>query len=169
MKINQLLLVVFVLSTLIGCKSTERVVREENKQQAKEQSIYTSQNDITLTEFAQQIKNSKNQHFRFVFYDTEKPITKETGKPPLLMEGELTDKGIVEENTDIQSNEQSNIKQNETVIENEDTSLKDTSDIAKNKKTVVEQTTGLLWAIISLILVGVVLFAFIKWKKKKII
>lgn len=162
--LNQPKMVVFRISTIIGCfiwigillcscksskqLTTSRVVEE------KKDVIQTSNFDLTKIDklFTDLVINT-DRKLDFIVFDTSKPITE--GKPPILIEGSLVDNSVVTDKT----------QQEKLITDNSEVLIKDKGKVnirgelqskeKRNNKTWIEQFTCFGFIIMLLLGLGI--------------
>lgn len=146
-----------------GCKTTSSVSRDHHvgvkttSYQGK--SELENKRELT-TELMQQILQDRS--LKFTVYDTSKPKDTTTQQHPTLMEGEYSNKDIINSNNKEQEQEDTSLASKEELKQNEENTTDSEKSIEKNKKTKVEQSTSLLWAIVALLVVGLFIYKRIK-------
>ena len=164
MKARILIVLLWLLvMNLGGCKSSRLVVDNIDKveQEVKEDKVkFDYDNTIDMSKL---VSWDKDRMLDFIFYDTNKPIDINTGKPPILAEGSLSNKDKI--NTEINSV----VKENLTteIDSSSDSKIIDNSTHKDevNKKSKVEQW-GLLFKWIA-VLVGVILVVYLIFRARE--
>ena len=146
-----------------GCKTSSSVSRDHHV--GVKTTSYQGQNEFEnkrelTTELMQQILQDRS--LKFTVYDTSKPKDTTTQQHPTLMEGEYSNKDIINSNNKEQEQEDTSLANKEGLKQKEENTTDSEKTIDKNKKTKVEQSTSLLWAIVALMVVGLFIYNRIK-------
>ena len=155
--IVRLLLAVLLL---VGCKSSKELattrVHEDNKDK-----VELSTTDIqTIKNVVSDLSVNLNKRLDFVVYDTNRPAIE--GKPPILLEGTLTDNSII---TDKGSQQEQVTDNSEVILQDKgQVNIRDElqSSEKKNNKTWIEQFSSLLWAVAVVGVLGYLIYRKMK-------
>lgn len=146
-----------------GCKTSSSVSRDHHvgvkTTSYQGQSELDNKRELT-TELMQQILQDRS--LKFTVYDTSKPKDTTTQQHPTLMEGEYSNKDIINSNNKETEQEDTSLANKEELKQKEENTSDSEKSIEKNKKTKVEQSTSLLWAIVALLVVGLFIYKRIK-------
>lgn len=147
---KRFLLIAFVL--LSACKSSYKQVEitEINEKKDRVEIGITDVN--SLTSLMKDLSVNLNKRLDFIIYDTSKIVD---GKPPILVEGTLTDKSTT---IDKSVSEEQITDRSEVVIEDKgQVNIRDKLQIEekKNNKSWIEQLTRFGFVILLLACVGV--------------
>lgn len=155
--IVRLLLAVLLL---VGCKSSKELVTTRVHEDHKDK-VELSKTDVqVMKSIVSDLSVNLNKRLDFVVYDTDKPIFE--GKPPILLEGTITDNSII---ADKGSQQEQVTDNSEVVIEDKGrVNIRDElqSSEKKNNKTWIEQFSSLLWAVAVVGVLGYLIYRKMK-------
>lgn len=160
------LVVMGIVMSLYSCGSHKSAVMKETfvqREDSTKQSIdfgFTAIQDISNF-----FHSTTNRRINWKLYDTSKPVNPDTGKYPLLAEGNTEENNNIEQETNVASvdsfSSQSDSASFSRIQEN------DKQNIIKQKDetTVPKQISGAIWA--SCILLLLMIAAWIIYKKER--
>lgn len=161
------LLVMGIVMSLYSCGSHKSTTSQETSIQRKDSTGravdfgFISKQDISNF-----LHSTMNRKINWKLYDTSKPVNPDTGKYPLLAEGDAEENNNIEQETNVASvdsfSSQSDSASFSRIQEN------DKQNIIKQKDetTVPKQISGAIWASCILLLLMIVAWIIYKLKKE---
>lgn len=160
------LIVMGVLMSLYSCGSYKSTMKQETSTQ-KVDSIrqirnfgFTSMQDISSF-----LHSTTNRKMNWQLYDTNKPKDPDTGKHPLLAEGDTEESYETEQNINITATDSASLKSDSASFSRSQENDKQESQTQRNETTVPEQISGMIWASCVLLLLMIVVWIIYKSKK----
>lgn len=160
------LVVMGIMLSLYSCGSHKSATKKETIVQ-REDSIrkgidfgFTNKQDIS--NFLCSTTNSK---ISWRLYDTNKPKDPDTGKHPLLAEGDTEESYETEQNINITATDSASLKSDSASFSRSQENDKQESQTQRNETTVPEQISGMIWASCVLLLLMIVVWIIYKSKK----
>lgn len=142
-----------ILLFLFGCKTSKQLTTSKITEERKDKNEYVITDLTKIDKLIKDLSVSKDIKLDFIIYDTSKPVVE--GKPPILVEGLLTDNSTI---TDKSVSE-------ELITDNSEVLIKDKGKVnirdeltvkeRKNNKSWIEQLTRFGFVIILLLVVGI--------------
>ena len=151
--IVRLLLVVLLL---VGCKSSKELATTRVYEDKKDRVELSTTDIQAIKSVVSDLSVNLNKRLDFVVYDTSRPALE--GKPPILLEGTLTDNSII---ADKGSQQEQVTDNSEVIIEDKGrVNIRDElqSVEKKNNKTWIEQFSSLLWAVAVVGVIGYIIY-----------
>ena len=159
------LIVMGVLMSLYSCGSYKSTMKQETST-LKVDSIrqirdfgFTSMQDISSF-----LHSTTNRKMNWQLYDTTKPINPDTGKYPLLAEGNTEENNQIDQNTNIALLDSTALKSDSSSSSWSQENDRQEQEKQKDETTVPKQVSGVIWASATLLLLMIV--AWIIYKKK---
>ena len=105
-----------------------------------------------------------NRKINWRFYDTSKPIDSKTGKHPLLAEADTEENNKIEQETNVISADSFSLQSNNLSSSWSQENDRQEQEKQKDETTVPKQISGVIWALVTLLLLMII--AWIVYKKK---
>jgi hypothetical protein len=159
------LLVMGIVMSLYSCGSHKSAVMKETfvqREDSTKQSIdfgFTAIQDISNF-----FHSTTNRRIYWRFYDTSKPIDSETGKHPLLAEGDTEENNKIEQETNVISADSFSLQSDSLSSSWSQENDRQEQEKQKDETTVPKQISGAIWALATLLLLMII--AWIIYKKK---
>lgn len=162
------LIVIGVLMSLYSCGSYKSTMKQETSTQ-KVDSIrqirnfgFTSMQDISSF-----LHSTTNRKMNWQLYDTTKPINPDTGKHPLLAEGNTEESKEIKQDTNIATADSIMLKVDSSLFSLLQESDKKEQEKQKNETTLPKQISSLVWAMVALAVMAIIGWLIYKKIKKK--
>ena len=141
------------LLLLFSCKSSKEYLNTREIDEKKDKVELTNFDLTKIDKLIKDLSVSKDIKLDFIIYDTSKPIIE--GKPPILIEGSLTDNSTITDKS--VSEEQITDKSREIIQDKGQVNIRDKLKVEekKNNKSWIEQLTRFGFVIVLLVCVGV--------------
>lgn len=163
-------IVLVVMGTIIflfsSCGSYKSNMKKETLIQVEDSSRqiidfgFTSVRDITSF-----LNSAINKKISWKLYDTSKPKDSDTGKYPLLAEGDAEENNEIKNSTIIAVEDSISLKSDSASFSQRQEDDKQETQTQRNETTVPEQISGMIWA--SCVLLLLMIVAWIIYKSKK--
>lgn len=160
------LVVMGIMLSLYSCGSHKSATKKETLVQ-REDSIrkgidfgFTNKQDISNF-----LRSATNSQISWRLYDTNKPKDPDTGKHPLLAEGDTEESYETEQNINITATDSASLKSDSASFSRSQENDKQESQTQRNETTVPEQISGMIWASCVLLLLMIVVWIIYKSKK----
>lgn len=159
------LVVMGIVMSLYSCGSHKSTVMKETfvqREDSTKQSIdfgFTAIQDISNF-----FHSTTNRRINWKLYDTTKPINPDTGKYPLLAEGNTEEDNQIDQNTNIALLNSTALKSDSSSSSWSQENDRQTQEKQKDETTVPKQISGAIWALATLLLLMII--AWIIYKKK---
>lgn len=159
------LVVMGIVMSLYSCGSHKSAVMKETfvqREDSTKQSIdfgFTAIQDISNF-----FHSTTNRRINWRFYDTSKPIDSETGKHPLLAEGDTEENNKIEQETNVISADSFSLQSDSLSSSWSQENDRQEQEKQKDETTVPKQISGAIWALATLLLLMII--AWIIYKKK---
>ena len=160
------LVVMVIVMSLYSCGSHKSTVMKETfvqREDSTKQSIdlgFTSMQDISNF-----LHSTMNRKINWKLYDTSKPVNPDTGKYPLLAEGNTEEDNQIDQNTNIALLNSTALKSDSSSSSWSQENDRQEQEKQKNETTVPKQISGVIWA--SCILLLLMIAAWIIYKTRK--
>ena len=158
------LVVMGIMLSLYSCGSHKSATKKETIVQREDSTRkgidlgFTNKHDIS--NFLHSARNSK---INWRLYDTNKPKDPDTGKHPLLAEGDTEESNETKQNINITATDSVSLKSDSASFSRSQENDKQESQTQKDETTVPKQISGVIWA--SCVLLLIVAWVIYKLKK----
>lgn len=159
------LLVMGIVMSLYSCGSHKSSTVQETSIQRKDSTGkafdlgFTSMQDISNF-----LHSTMNRKINWKLYDTSKPVNPDTGKYPLLAEGNTEENNQIDQNTNISLSDSTALKLDSSSSSWSQENDKQEQEKQKDETTVPKQISNAIWALATLLLLMII--AWIIYKKK---
>lgn len=161
------LVVMGIVMSLYSCGSHKSTMKQETST-LKVDSIrqirdfgFTSMQDISSF-----LHSTTNRKMNWQLYDTTKPINPDTGKYPLLAEGNIEENNNIEQETNVASVDSFSLQSDSASFSRIQENDKQNIIKQKDETTVPKQISGAIWASCILLLLMIVAWIIYKLKKE---
>lgn len=161
------LIVMGVLMSLYSCGSYKSTMKQETSTQ-KVDSIrqirdfgFTSMQDISSF-----LHSTTSRKMNWRLYDTTKPINPDTGKHPLLAEGNTEENNEIKQDTNITAADSVMLKSDSSSSSQSQENVRQEQEKQKDETTLPKQISNMIWALITLVVISGVGWAIYKLKKR---
>ena len=148
-----------ILFLLFGCKSSKEYLSTREVDEKKYKAEYALTDLTKVDKLFSDLVINTDKKIDFVVYDTSKPVVE--GKPPILVEGILTDNSTITDKS--VSEEQVTDNSREIIEDKGQVNIRDKLQVEekKNNKSWIEQLTRFGFVII--LLLGIVVYIKKRW------
>lgn len=159
------LLVMGIMMLLYSCGSHKSTTSQETSIQRKDSTGmavdfgFTSKQDISNF-----LHSTMNRKINWKLYDTSKPVNPDTGKYPLLAEGNTEEDNQIDQNTNIALLNSTALKSDSSSSSWSQENDRQEQEKQNDETTVPKQISGAIWALATLLLLMII--AWIIYKKK---
>ena len=160
------LLVMGIVMSLYSCGSHKSSTFQETSIQRKDSTGmavdfgFTNKQDISNF-----LHSTMNRKINWKLYDTSKPVNPDTGKYPLLAEGNTEENNQIDQNTNIALLDSTALKSDSSSSSWSQENDRQEQEKQKDETTVPKQISGVIWA--SCILLLLMIAAWIIYKTRK--
>lgn len=160
------LVVMGIMMSLYSCGSHKSATRQEISIQREDSARkvidfgFTSMQDLSSF-----LHSATSSRINWRLYDTSKPKDPDTGKHPLLAEGDTEENNETKHSTSIATADSLFLKSDSTSFSRSKENDKQETQTQRNETTVPEQISGMIWA--SCVLLLLMIVAWIIYKSKK--
>ena len=161
------LVVMGIVMSLYSCGSHKSTVMKETfvqREDSTKQSIdfgFTAIQDISNF-----FHSTTNRRINWKLYDTSKPVNPDTGKYPLLAEGNTEENNNIEQETNVASVDSFSLQSDSASFSRIQENDKQNIIKQKDETTVPKQISGAIWASYILLLLMIVAWIIYKLKKE---
>lgn len=160
------LVVMGIMLSLYSCESHKSATKKETLVQ-REDSIrkgidfgFTNKQDISNF-----LRSATNSKISWRLYDTNKPKDPDTGKHPLLAEGDTEESNETEQNINVTVVDSVSLKSDSASFSQSKKNDKQENQTLRNETTVPKQISSVIWASCVLLLLVAVIWVIYKLKK----
>lgn len=148
-----------ILLLLVGCKTSKQLTTSKITEERKDKNEYVITDLTKIDKLIKDLVINTDKKIDFVVYDTSKPVVE--GKPPILVEGILTDNSTITDKS--VSEEQVTDNSREIIEDKGQVNIRDKLQVEekKNNKSWIEQLTRFGFVII--LLLGIVVYVKKRW------
>lgn len=135
--------------------------RSSTKQETHIEQVDSSQQVIdfgytSVRDIASFLKSSTDIKGNWKLYDTSKPKDPDTGKHPLLAEGDIEGSNTTEQGTDITAADSASLNADSSSSSRRQENDKQEVQKQKDETTVPKQVGGVVWALVAFVVVTVI-------------
>ena len=159
------LVVMGIVMSLYSCGSHKSTTSQETSIQRKDSTGmavdfgFTSKQDISNF-----LHSTMNRKINWKLYDTSKPVNPDTGKYPLLAEGNTEENNEIDQSTNISLSDSTALKSDSSSSSWSQENDRQEQEKQNDETTVPKQISGAIWALATLLLLMII--AWIIYKKK---
>lgn len=160
------LAIMSAMMSLYSCGSHKFAMKQEISTQ-KVDSIrqirdfgFTSMQDISSF-----LHSTTSRKMNWRLYDTTKPINPDTGKHPLLAEGNTEENNKIKQDTNVSAADSVMLKSDSSLSSQSQENVRQEQEKQKDETTLPKQISNMIWALITLVVISGVGWAIYKLKK----
>lgn len=159
------LVVMGIVMSLYSCGSHKSATRQEISIQREDSARkvidfgFTSMQDLSSF-----LHSATSSRINWRLYDTNKPKDPDTGKHPLLAEGDTEESNKTEQNINITVADSASLKSDSASFSRNQENDKQENQTLRNETTVPKQISGVIWASCVLLLLAAVIWVIYKKK-----
>lgn len=160
------LVVMGIMMSLYSCGSHKSATRQEISIQREDSTRkvidfgFTSMQDLSSF-----LHSATSSRINWRLYDTSKPKDPDTGKHPLLAEGDTEESNETEQNINITVADSVSLKSDSASFSRSQENDKQENQTLRNETTVPKQISSVIWASCVLLLLMIVVWIIYKSKK----
>ena len=160
------LLVMGIVMSLYSCGSHKSTTSQETSIQRKDSTGmavdfgFTNKQDISNF-----LHSTMNRKINWKLYDTSKPVNLDTGRYPLLAEGNTEENNQIDQNTNIALSDRTALKSDSSSSSWSQENDRQEQEKQKDETTVPKQISGVIWASATLLLLMIAAWIIYKTRK----
>ena len=160
------LVAMVIVMSLNSCGSHKSTTSQETSIQRKDSTGmavdfgFTSKQDISNF-----LHSTMNRKINWKLYDTSKPVNPDTGKYPLLAEGNTEEDNQIDQNTNIALLNSTALKSDSSSSSWSQENDRQEQEKQNDETTVPKQISGAIWALATLLLLMIIAWIIYKTRK----